>query len=70
LVLVYTSGEAEILNLADQENHDVLVEITGEIMLQLKSIINSYKSRIEKRVKFLMSITKDLQKIAEVFSEK
>ena len=59
----------EILNLADQENHQVLVEIAGEIMTKLKAIIASYKSKTEKRVKFLMQMTKGLQKVAEVFSE-
>jgi hypothetical protein len=70
LVLAYTNSEVEVLNLADQENHDVLVAITAEIMMKLKAVINSYKSRTEKRVKFLMSVTKELQKIAEVFSAK
>ena len=69
LVLVFANGEVEILNLADQENHQVLVEIAGEIMTKLKAIIASYKSKTEKRVKFLMQMTKGLQKVAEVFSE-
>jgi hypothetical protein len=69
LVLVYRNGEVEILNLTDKENREVLVEITGEIMVNLKSVIDSYRSRTEKRVKFLMSITKELQKVAKVFSE-
>jgi hypothetical protein len=70
LVLVYTNGEVEILNLIDQENHDILVELTGEVMQKLKSMINAYRVSTEKRVKFLMVITKEMQKIAEVFSEK
>jgi hypothetical protein len=69
LVLVHTNGELEILNLTDQENHDVLVEITEEIMTKLKIIINTSRSKIEKRVKFLLTITKELQKVAKVFSE-
>lgn len=69
LVLVYKSGDIEIINLEDQKNHEILVEITGEIMQKLKTIINSYKSQIEKRVKFLLPITKELQKVAKVFSE-
>ena len=69
LVLVFANGEVEILNLADQENHQVLVEIAGEIMTKLKAIIASYKSKTEKRVKFLMQMTKGLQKVAEVFSD-
>jgi hypothetical protein len=69
LVLVYVDGKVEILNLADKENHDLLVEVTGEIMAKLKLIIDSYKSEAEKRVKFLMPITRELQKVAKVFSE-
>jgi len=69
LVLVHTNGELEILNLTDEENHDTLVEITGEIMTKLKTIINTSKSKAEKRVKFLITITKELQKVAKVLSE-
>ncbi len=69
LVLVSRDREVEILNLADKENHELLVEITGEIMAKLKSIIDTYKSKTEKRVKFLMPITRELQKVAKVFSE-
>lgn len=69
LFLVYKNGEVEILNLTEKENHQLLVEITGEIMAKLKSIIESYKSKTEKRVKFLMPITQQLQKVAKVFSE-
>jgi hypothetical protein len=69
LVLVYKNGEVRILNLADQENHGILVEITGEIMTKLKTIVGSHKAKIEKRVKFLMSVTKELQRAAKAFSE-
>jgi len=69
LILIHRNEEVEILNLADKENHEILVEITGEIMAKLKTIIDSYKSKTEKRVKFLMPITKELQKVAKVFSE-
>ena len=69
IALVYESGELEIINLQEQENHELLVDITGEIMLKLKFVINSYKAKTEKRVKFLMPVAKELQKVAKVFSE-
>jgi len=69
LALVFNSGEAEILNLTEEENRQILVDISGEIMKKLTIIINEHKAKIEKRVKFLMQITKELQKVAEVFSE-
>ncbi|MDH5482502.1 MAG: hypothetical protein OEY22_06460 [Candidatus Bathyarchaeota archaeon] len=70
LVLVHRSEEVEILNLAEPENHGILIEILGEIMVQLKSTVSSHSSKTEKRVKFLMSVTKELQKVANVFAGK
>lgn len=70
LVLVHENAEADLLNLKEQGNHEILVAITGEIMMELKALINSFKSNAEKRVKFLLSITKELQKVAKVFAEK
>jgi len=70
LVMVYRDGKIRILDLSDRQNHELLVEITGEIMAQLKTIIDSYRLRIEKRIKFLLPITRELQKVAKVFSEK
>jgi hypothetical protein len=69
LVLVYVNGEVEILNLADQENLNILIGITGEIMTKLKLMMDSHRVETEKRVKFLMSVTKELQKVAKIFSE-
>ena len=69
LVLVHTDGELEILNLADKENHDILVQITEEIMAKLKTVINTSKLKTENRVKFLITVTKELQKVAKIFSE-
>lgn len=69
LVLVYENAEAELLNLTEQSNHDILVAIIGEIMMELRSLINSYRAKAEKRVKFLLSVTKELQKVAKVFAE-
>ena len=69
LVLVFTNGEVEILNLVEKENHQILIDITGEIMAKLKIMITSSKSKTEKRVKFLMQMTKGLQKVADVFVE-
>lgn len=69
LALVFNSGEAEILDLTEEENRQILVDIAGEIMKKLTIIINEHKAKTEKRVKFLMQITKELQKVAEVFSE-
>ena len=69
LVIVRKNGDVEMLDLQEKDNRRLFIDITGEITAQLKSIIDSYKSKAEKRVEFLLPITKELQKIAQVFSE-
>jgi len=68
LALMYDDGKLELLNLYEQENRDVLVEISGVLLMKLRDVVNSYRKRVEKRVKFLSSITGELQKVAKVFS--
>lgn len=70
LTLIYKHGKMETIDLSERENREIIMEIAGDVMASLESIINSYKSKIEKRVKFLMPVTKELQKIAKVFAEK
>lgn len=69
LILSYKNGEVKILNLAQRENREILIEIAGDVLMQLEAIINSYRSKIEKRAKILMTMTKELQKVAKVFTE-
>ncbi len=69
LVLVYLNGQVEVLSLKEQENYETLNHIAGEIMMKLRVLIVSYKSDAERRVRFLMAITRELQKIAKVFTE-
>jgi len=68
LVLIYKDGKVELLNLSEQENRDLLVEISGEVVVKLKNVVNLHRRHIEKRVKFLSSITGAIQKVAKVFS--
>jgi len=69
LAIVYTDGKAEILDLIEKRNRTVLTSIMGETISKLKDVIGLYKTVTESRVKFLLSITKELQKAAEVFAE-
>jgi len=69
LVLVYVNGALEILNLVDQENLNILIGISGEIMTKLKLVVESHRIETEKRIKFVTSMTMELQKVAKTFSE-
>lgn len=69
LIIVYKSGEVETLNLMEHKNHSIVIEVVDEVMAKLGALVNSQRSKIEKRVKILMPITKELQKVAKVFAE-
>ncbi|MBS7615917.1 hypothetical protein KEJ45_01805 [Candidatus Bathyarchaeota archaeon] len=69
LILVNKNGEVETLDLTEQRNHDVVVAIVDDVVAKLETLLNAQRSKVEKRVKFLTSVTKELQKIAKVFAE-
>lgn len=69
LIIVKKSGEVETLNLMERKNRDVVIEIIDDVMAKLGDMITAYKSKVEKRVKVLMSVTKELQSVAKVFEE-
>ncbi|MGB9959424.1 MAG: hypothetical protein ACPLKQ_02750 [Candidatus Bathyarchaeales archaeon] len=69
LIIVDKNGGVETLNLLEHKNHSLVIDIMGEIIEKLGAMVNSQRSKIEKRVKILMPITKELQKVAKVFEE-
>jgi len=56
------------INLTEQKHRELLLEITHDIMPTLKRLVTSYREKIEARVKFMSSVTKELQRTAKAFS--
>ncbi|MCS7115645.1 MAG: hypothetical protein RMJ15_06375 [Nitrososphaerota archaeon] len=69
LIVVKKNGGVEILNLVERKNREVVVQIIDDVMAKLGDMIIEYKSRVEKRVKVLLSVTKELQSVAKIFEE-
>jgi len=68
LLVLYPNGEMKSMNLTELRHRELLFKIAHDIMPKLKRLITSHRQKIEKRIKFLSSITKELQKTANAFS--
>lgn len=68
LLVLFSDGKMGSIDLTEQKNRELLLRITYDIMPTLKRLITSHRQKIETRVKFMSSITKELQKTAKAFS--
>jgi hypothetical protein len=68
LLVLYPNGRMRTINLAERKHRELLLNITYDLMPKLKKLVTSHRQNIEKRVKVMSSITKELQKTAKAFS--
>ena len=65
LVILYADGRMESLDLTDKDNRDLLIAVVSDVMPRFNSLISQRRIKIEKRITFLSSVTKELQTIAD-----
>lgn len=68
LVLLHMDGRMESIDLTEPKKRDLLVNVVSDVMPKFNALIADRRIRIEKRITFLSSITKELQNIAESFA--
>jgi len=69
LILVYKDEEIEVLDLREKTNREIVTEIIDEILSKLAVMVTRQRSKIEKRVKALIPVAKELQKAAKILEE-
>jgi len=69
LVILFTDGRMESIDLSVAENRDLLVAVMSDAMPRFNRLISQRRSKIEKRINFLSSVTRELQNIAESFPD-
>ncbi|MEE9519321.1 MAG: hypothetical protein V3V93_03555 [bacterium] len=69
LVVLYRDGRMESIDLKDAENRDLLVTVVSDVTPRFNALISKRRSKIEKRITFLSSVTKELQSIADSMVE-
>jgi hypothetical protein len=67
LVILYADGRMESLDLTEKDNRDLLITVVSDVMPRFNSLISQRRDKIEKRITFLSSVTRELQTIADSF---
>ncbi len=68
LILIYPDGLVELRNLIDESERDLMIQVMSDVIPKFKRLTGAHKREIENRIKFLSSITKELQKISKALS--
>ena len=69
LMLIYQDGRGKIRNLSEKSNRDLMICVMKDTMPKFKQLTSAHRRKIENRMKFLSSVTKEIQKISNSFSE-
>lgn len=68
LVLIHEEGHVELKNLADEQNRDLMIKVIQDVMPKFKTLTSAQKIKIEQRIKFLSTVTKEIQNISGALS--
>jgi hypothetical protein len=68
LALIFQDGHMELKNLSEERNRELMVAVVSDVMPKFKSLTSQQKRKIENRIKFLSTVTKEIQKISDTLS--
>jgi len=69
LALSFGDGHFELKDLDEDKNRDLMIAVVGDIMPKFKGLTSAAKRRVENRIKFLSSVTKEMQKSSDALFE-
>ncbi len=62
LALTFEDGHMELKDLGENNNRDLMMAVVGDTVPKFKSLTSQAKRKVENRIKFLSSLTKEMQK--------
>lgn len=65
LMISYQDGQAELKDLSEEENRDLMITVVEDVIPKFKQLTSARKQKIENRVNFLSSVTKELQSLSQ-----
>ena len=68
LILLYPEGQVEIRNLNDANERDLMICVMHDVMPKFKQLTSAHRREIESRMKFLSSVTQEIQKVSKAFA--
>jgi hypothetical protein len=69
LVVLHRDGRMESIDLSNAENRDLLIIVVSDSIPRFNQLIAQRRGKIETRINFLSSVTKELQSIADSLVE-
>lgn len=69
LILEYRDRSMILKDLQQEDNRDLLTTILTSILPTLKQLFSARREKIEGRLKFMMSITKEVQKMSKAVTK-
>jgi hypothetical protein len=68
LMLIYKDGQVEIRNLSEKNQRELMICVMRDVMPKFKQLTSARRKEIEDRMKFLSSVTQEIQKISKAFA--
>lgn len=68
LSLFFEDGRFELRDLAEEANRELMIVVAEDVLPKFKNLTSAQKRKVENRIKFLSSVTKELQKMSEALS--
>jgi hypothetical protein len=68
LMLLYPEGQVEIRSLGEKRERDLMICVMRDAMPKFKQLTSAHRRKIEDRMKFLSSVTQEIQKISKAFA--
>jgi hypothetical protein len=68
LMLLYKDGQVEIRDLGDKTQRELMIVVMTDVMPKFKQLTSARRREIENRMKFLSSVTNEIQKISKAFA--
>jgi hypothetical protein len=68
LMLLYEDGQVEIKDLGEKTQRTLMISVMTDVMPKFKQLTSARRREIENRMKFLSSVTNEIQKISKAFA--
>ena len=69
LMILYENERMELKNLREETNRDLMISVAKDVLPKFKQLTTLHRQKIEFRVRFLHSVTRELQRISNALSK-
>jgi hypothetical protein len=68
IVLQYDDGRVELRDLSEERNRDLMTAVVADILPKFKNLTAMQRRKLENRIKFISTVTKEIQKSSDALA--